>query len=735
MQNHTEMANEPPLSPVRITRIDSVESVNDNHQEYGNSDEVEIVCTNFSTQQPDVEIEIEQDGLSPSMKLRIAGVDEKIPDAEDLFDELMGSVPDTPLSTGNLSQALIPDVIPTSCLTMSGENVPMDFPADPLIPPDQANDDFYNHSPVTPPGEFTNYCNEDEDDAATPKGSPYVSPATIRRWSVRKRRSYDQADPDSQTTPKASPYIRRHKTVHNTSNSQKQYKEHCPSLNDPFSPLQDSKTQSVFDSRNGQSEISSSQKSKSSVVRRHSFGSHAKLIIQSHHKQGSLSTDNTPQSSPRPKNRKKSKKSKRNSSSPTESEGRKTSTGSKQNFKADISVIGFVGSTRTELSLDDLQPLNLEPLVSDQQSSSRTSLILPPPDEFCQPEIDDDPKHSSVEFTPDGVHPVTHSVTAGPLDTSTRVPSSQPSSRKSRFNIYKVRNNSKNTHSETKTPTEEHTQSPEIIITPSDSETESACVSVVPPYQSNPEELLSFDEILDSFDRYADVTGKTNRGQASRALSPQPKKKSRKKKRDRSLTVANIDAETMKQVKEEVAKNESRRLLQLQDGASSKVQKLAREYSQRIRENDKTHLLKRYSTVTEDSTYSDKLVTDYKEPVWLQKLRERNKSASHDGIDESDTSASTILDSDEHNDKHRDVTSDNELHYPRRKTEQATKRRSQTMKLTISEDNATFSSIKQQTDRAEAVGLDTKHDQQRKGKFRGWVRSLVDRFSTNKEKH
>lgn len=700
-QNNTDIVNDPSMSPVRITRIDSVDSVNDDHQENSNGDEVEIVCTNFSTEQPDVEIEIEQDVPSPSLQLRIAFVDKNVPDAEDLFDELMGSVPDTPLSTGNLSQALLPDVIPTSSLSTSEGYV---IPAEPLTPLYQANGDFYNKSPVTPPEEFTNDCNED--DAATPKGSPYVSPATIRRWSVKKRPSFDQSDPDSQTTPKASPYIRRHKTVHHTNRSPKQYQEHYPSVSDPSSHFQDSKTQSIVNSEHGTSEVSQVLKPKSSVVRRHSFGSHAKRVIHLHQKQGSLSTDNTPQSSPRSRSKKTKKKSK---TSPT---------ASKQNSKADISLIGFVGSSRTELSLDNLQPV---PVVSEQQSLNRMSFILPPPEEFRQPMVDEDPRNSPLDLTPDEVLPATRGMTA---DTSSgSVSSPQASSRKSLFNFHKPKSNNKKKHSQTIPPSEARTQSPEIIITPSDSETESTCVTGVPPCQSNPEELLSFDEILESFDRYADQTGNTNRGQAGRALSPQPKKKSRKKKRDRSMTVANIDAETMRQVKEEVARNETKRFLQVRDRSSSKVQQLAREYSQRIRENDKSRVHKRFSTVTEDSTHSDIVVTENKEPVWLQRLRERK------------TSTSPGADSDEHDDVHRNVMSDNELHCQSRETEQTTKRRAQTMKLTSSLDAAGLRSTKHQTDRLEELGVGTEHDQQRKGKFRGWVRSLVDRFSTSKEKN
>ena len=78
------------------------------------------------------------------------------------------------------------------------------------------------------------------DEGSTPRASPYTSPSTIRRWSVKKRRSYDQNDPDEQsTTPKTSPYIRRHHSARSTSASSVGSDNVFP-LPDPPTPFKNS---------------------------------------------------------------------------------------------------------------------------------------------------------------------------------------------------------------------------------------------------------------------------------------------------------------------------------------------------------------------------------------------------------------------------------------------------------------------------------------------------------------
>lgn len=708
--------SDPPLSPVRITRIDSVDSVAGNEQEYDCSNDMEIVDTKFDTQ-PDVEIEIEQDPQSPT-QLNITDSTHAT-DPEYFFDELMGSIPETTLPSSDPSQVFSNDmdIAPTPSTEIMSENVFMEDLHDIPSPPNEFID---VESPVPPPEKFTY-----GDDNITPRGSPFISPAVIRRWSVKKRPSYDQSDSDSQVTPKASPYIRRNKTLHSKTNSTKQYQEYSTTnINSSYS-FQNSGTLVLENN-----DLIENSSSKSSVVRRHSFGNNAKRFLKVHQKQSSLSTDNTPRSSPHTKSKKRNKKS----STPSEFNSMNNTSSSKHSSKSDISAIGLVESSTAEVNLDKIQPLVLDGLSGQVQNQS-SMFILPPPKEFDQPTLNEDSKYNSTDKTFNYVHSSSTTASTAVGNTQdTSVPSSQPVKHNSHFSFHKGKKSSKSKHSGTTTP-EGYLQSPDIIAAP-DKETELPYITVVPPNQSNPEELVSFDEILQSFDRYSDVTGKTNKGKPDDASSPQPKKKNKNKRRNRSLTVATIDKDTMEKVKQEIEKNECTRSLMVSDTSTSKVQQLAREYSKRIKESEKPHLVRRYSTLIEEPKMSERIMAESKEPLWLQKLRERKKSTNQPSVKLLDASAVTSLDSHDHSDGHR---TDNELHYqPSEDRKGKTgKNKAHTLQLTASLDAVSMSRVKSRThqhsDTIESFPSDAEPDSSRKGKFRGWVQSLVDRFS-NKDK-
>ncbi len=181
-----------------------------------------------------------------------------------------------------------------------------------------------------------------------------------------------------------------------------------------------------------------------------------------------------------------------------------------------------------------------------------------------------------------------------------------------------------------------------------------------------PEEMLTFDEVLQSYDHYSSASGQTNKSSHHRVTTPDLILK-RKKKRNRSLTVANIDKQTMNQVKVEIAANRRER-----KHDESKVRKLAREYSQRMKENDRSHSRRRFSQAIEEAPIVN---TDYdrrEEPLWLQKLKENTSEKVFSG------SASTLTTVDVEKDQ----------------------------------------------------GYD--HITVKKSGLRGWVQSLVDKFSVNK---
>jgi hypothetical protein len=118
------------------------------------------------------------------------------------------------------------------------------------------------------------------------------------------------------------------------------------------------------------------------------------------------------------------------------------------------------------------------------------------------------------------------------------------------------------------------------------------------PYTGNPEEELSFDEVLQHYDNYASSTGKTARSWRVSQLSGSPslpKGEKRRKDRKRSMTVASLDRTTLLAAAEGTFSQPS---TESPKKPHSKVRHLAREYSRRI----KDHQMNKHSPVNDKAS-------------------------------------------------------------------------------------------------------------------------------------
>lgn len=531
LQNMKKNENEAFASRTNRLSVESSDCINEEDKDISSPD-FEIVSTNFSSELPEVEVEIEAGN----------NVNETNEYHEALFDELMSSGADRAVVSGSPHAFESPHFVDN---TPTEADQAFSFPTLPASPKPVIDLNVY-----------------------TPKE---ITPVSIRRWSVKKRRSYDSNDSDNLPTPKASPIVQRSATL---------------------------KPSKFFLQKELESTVGYMQEqSMSSLMRRHSFQNNdPKKLLLLHQKEGSLSTDNTPLSSPRAMTKKRSWR-RRNSSSPANHSPSTT----KQSTVPEISVIGLVGTSRDNVNLEDIPLVVPDP----EDNEDRKSIILTPPREFQQnTSLSELASRTDVSYTADG--------TSNSAQVDIPVEPEAPHS------------------------ISEHLG--DKISSP------------------NPDELVSFDEFLEDLDTYSNATGRSSH----RLPSPEPIKK-KKKKKLRSFTVA-VDSDTMRKVREEMTRSK-------QD--ESRVQKLAREYSQKIKLNEKSHSFKRFSHIIESSRLNAE-DSERREPMWLQKLRERRKSRDAFSMD------STLSD----DDSLRTNDSDNEM--------------------------------------------------AKKGGFRGWVRSLVDKFSITK---
>ena len=229
------------------------------------------------------------------------------------------------------------------------------------------------------------------------------------------------------------------------------------------------------------------------------------------------------------------------------------------------------------------------------------------------------------------------------------------------------------------------------------------------PFCGNPDEELSFDEVLESLDLYASTTGKTAKKQAKEQKiqhrSPSiPRKEKKKKDRKRSMTVASIDTTTIIAAKEAM-KIHTSLTPEPPERRNSKVQQLAREYSKRIKEIQKGSLFKRFSSVREEPPEQTE------RPYWLKELQKRR--SPEDGR-ESDVNCT--LQTNEQNGAGCTVHAEN---YTSGLTRHYSPEDSQSLQHTQSEATNISEDQNNATDPVEHPG---------KGRLKGWVKSIVAKY-------
>jgi len=552
--------------------------------------------------------------------------------------------------------------------------------------------------------------NSSVDEGSTPKASPYTSPSTIRRWSVRKRRSYDQNDPDEPSiTPKTSPYIRRHHSASIRTGSAsstgsdvfplpildpptpfknsvkverlgpfpdenlESLEDECESVamgtesnrnsvmsaeddesttkfslkmsssrghgdssheaystpsedvsagtSDTQESRQSETTSSLFTKKKGSKKNSSSSK----VKRSHSFGTNKRMGIL-HRRDGSLSTDNSPL--PSLKFRAENKTAEGSGSVSnlvTKVRQKKLGKGSPRSS----GTAATISKEDLKLPRFEVSPARGESAASSPGAGSTHSLILPPPAEF---------KGSSPE--PPGI--ASQSLSAVGRETDETGAAEKED--RSRFSFFRFKHGSQKKITRSATPVEyvPNENPPDLVP------------SAMPPIPQEPSQgfppgreeslvqssssmdLMSFDEALESYDKYASQTGKMaksakqarNIREALKAapaslFPPSPsgevgkkesKKNAKKKKKRHGYTVANIDSDTMREVQKSLALREEER-----KSSDSRVHQLAREYSQKIKERNE---VQKCSTVLEEDYFAEEgLLGDSSvKPHWVSQL-------------------------------------------------------------------------------------------------------------------
>lgn len=550
------------------------------------------------------------------------------------------------------------------------------------------------------------------DERHTPRASPYTSPSGIRRWSIRKRRSYDCNDPDEVTPLTTNQCTHRQHSAgvkygHDSSPSpgsdrhtmfslpplNPQTAMHspedvqslgpCPNEHQEHSELGEYDVGVVHRNRrvaeteiavllggeensisinvagNGEEMLRPSRStldipfhssksvvdthtlsknthysSFSSLVKRsHSFGSSLRHLI--HRKDGSLSTGSSPHPSPK-------LKAKQHCSPDSNIDV--------QNHRTTMSVASIAPlSPAVTYSIggqDELPHILVDPSITPYLGSVASSLaeaasihsvILPPPTDFkgsldCLERVSsqasssgsDGDEHAEMAREEQPVasffckHQGTLYASAGDL-------------------IRKDKRSEYNGGGDTR---REATLSDEGLDL------------------SSSNDMFSFAEVLACYDNYASETGETTRSlrQAKEVTlgtsSPLPSsssplplsssplppsstsscsaqeggnnQKRNKKIKRHSYTVANIDSDTMREVRQNLARNE-----EAKDCSGSYVQKVAWEYSQKIKERNKG--MRRHSTLFEESSEFTEDVSRIPEPdkpEWLSQLGGRNRRSS-----------------------------------------------------------------------------------------------------------
>jgi len=272
---------------------------------------------------------------------------------------------------------------------------------------------------------------------------------------------------------------------------------------------------------------------------------------------------------------------------------------------------------------------------------------------------------------------------------------------------------------------QEH-ESPPLFIPEIQENTSRKPITVIPPYEDNPEESLSFDEILASFDRYASATGKTTKQRSQRkerirlpSPEPKPRNKIHKRRTPRSLTISSIDADTMKAVQEALQEKESPP--PPRPRANTKVNQMAREYSRRIKDHQRRGVFKRYSTVVEEPSETNNDHSNVtKGPIWHEHSKERRTSRTLSPSSQEEPLSSPHLSQD-----------DKQAACTRVQVEVSPK----FQVLDTPEDSPHHSSKSRAQSHTHHPGVHNNKvnfdeaEFHKRGGFRGWVKSLVDKFS------
>lgn len=486
------------------------------------------------------------------------------------------------------------------------------------------------------PSYMSHHDNEVGDDNDTPQASPCPSPnSSIRRWSVSRNTNPWHTDEDVLPTPTASPFVRRPLSSSSSCTSSPSTDTASSTAIDPPTPFRHLSPEPCVNIVQTSAETASAvdtPKGKQSVFRRHSFSSDRKRTTI-HHRQESRSMEASPQSTP-----------KVNRSDRSTKENLPVSSNATPNNTSLHDQAPHISRDIPTITIESCSESDLTPIQNPD------NVILPPPIEFMD-------RKNQLSHDNSNLHSPT-----SPPDVST---------------LEDDRNHA--------TGGLEKDQ-----------------VTVVTPYESNPNEMLSFTEVLATFDDYASSTGKTTKSTKPtvklRSRSPEAKRRKEKKKK-RSQTISMIDADTMNQVKEELARRSDDKLLDSprppEQKSDSKVNKLAREYSRKIKDHQRGGIFKRFSTVVEVEPLPSKGIS---QPDWLQQLKEQKKRSTQPKT----TSSSTA-----------------ELELP----EPGPRSVPPEVAALTGSLTRTKSRVKDYSDYDE--------DQQRKGGFKGWVRSLVDKISTS----
>ena len=383
--------------------------------------------------------------------------------------------------------------------------------------------------------------------------------------------------------------------------------------------------------------------------------------------------------------------------------------------KKRISVVGLVSTTRNDHSLEDLRVLNPPSTATNCTTMSRS--------ESSPLRVND----SVVRHSPSLLSHKSASLERAKQDTSSpRVlfrfqksrkgnsaaslkVSSTPSSRANSASASSIASPGLNVHK------------PE----PLSSIPDSLPHSVLPPYEGNPEESISFDEILASFDRYSTRTGETNKCRVPAkdvydpVAPPSPEVKVKKSRKKRSHTVATIDQNTVREVRAQLNAQEQSQSPRMK--TTGKVQKLAKDYSQRLSENQRRRMFKRHSIVQEDPESECSAATcdthqTKPEPGWLTQLRGKGKGKAKGNKTDASSSLSDLALVTSQGEKSQSPEAIQSSAIPDDEGASAGPH-SQTLPHVVISFGDTYQS-----------DYDEEEDSP-KGRFRGWVRTLVDKFS------